>query len=82
MPWQHHKAKGRTYKMFSSLLPMDPQRMPRNYLQSFVKNENEEELEITHQLATEQFKSEINLQKKCCEKYQASFRKIDTDMIT
>ena len=56
--------------------------MPRNYLQSFVKNENEEELEITHQLATEQFKSEINLQKKCCEKYQASFRKIDTDMIT
>lgn len=61
---------------------MDPQRMPRNYLQSFVKNENEEELEITHQLATEQFKSEINLQKKCSEKYQASFRKIDTDMIT
>ena len=59
---------------------MDPQRMPRNYLQSFVKNENEEEL--THQLATEQFKSEINLQKKCSEKYQASFRKIDTDMIT
>ena len=56
--------------------------MPRNYLQSFVKNENEEELEITHQLATEQFKSEINLQKKCSEKYQASFRKIDTDMIT
>ena len=82
VPWQHHKAKGRTYKMFSSLLPMDPQRMPRNYLQSFVKNENEEELEITHQLATEQFKSEINLQKKCSEKYQASFRKIDTDMIT
>ena len=61
---------------------MDPQRMPRNYLQSFVKNENEEELEITHQQATEQFKSEINLQKKCSEKYQASFRKIDTDMIT
>lgn len=61
---------------------MDPQRMPRNYLQSFVKNENEEELEITHQLATEQFKSEINRQKKCSEKYQASFRKIDTDMIT
>ena len=61
---------------------MDPQRMLRNYLQSFVKNENEEELEITHQLATEQFKSEINLQKKCSEKYQASFRKIDTDMIT
>ena len=56
--------------------------MPRKFLPRCIKNENEEELEIRRQLATEKFKSEINLQKKRCEKYQQRFMKIDAEMIT
>ena len=79
--WQHHKAK-RTYETFSNLLVMDPPRMPRKFLPRFIKNENEEEPETRHQLATEKFKSEIILQKKRSEKYQENFMKIDAEMIT
>ena len=38
--------------------------MPGKFLSRFIKNENEEELEIRRPLAIEKFKSEINLQKK------------------
>ena len=61
---------------------MDPLRMPRKFLRTFIKNENKEELEIRRQLAIEKFKSEINLQEKRSEKYQERFIKIDAEMIT
>ena len=61
---------------------MDPLRMPRKFLRTFIKNENKEELEIRRQLAIEKFKSEINLQEKRSEKYQERFMKIDAEMIT
>ena len=61
---------------------MDPLRMPRKFLRTFIKNENKEELEIRRQLAIEKFKSEINLQEKRSEKYQERFLKIDAEMIT
>ena len=61
---------------------MDPPRMPRKFLRTFIKNENKEELEIRRQLAVEKFKIEINLQEKRSEKYQERFMKIDAEMIT
>ena len=61
---------------------MDPLRMPRKFLRTFIKNENKEELAIRRQLAIEKFKSEINLQEKRSEKYQERFIKIDAEMIT
>ena len=61
---------------------MDLPRMPRKFLPRFIRNENEEELEIRCQLAVEKFKSEVNLQKKRSEKYQERFMKIDVEMIT
>ena len=61
---------------------MNPQRIPTRYLPSYIKNEHEGKLERRCQLATEKFKSEINLQEKRSEKYQERFLKIDAEMIT
>ena len=78
---KHYKAK-ETYETLSNLLVMDPPLTPRKFVPRFIKNENEEELEIRRQLAIEKFKSEINLQKNPSEKYQERFMKIDAEMIT
>ena len=56
--------------------------MPRRFLPRFIKNENEEEFEIKHQLAIKKFKIKINLQKKRSKKYQEGFMKTDSKMIT
>ena len=61
---------------------MNPQQIPTRYLPSYIKNEHEGKLERRCQLATEKFKSEINLQEKRSEKYQERFLKIDAEMIT
>ena len=44
--------------------------MFRTDLPRFMKNENEEGLEIKHNLVTEEFKSEINLQTKSSVTYK------------
>ena len=44
--------------------------MFRTNLPRFIKNENDEELEIRQHLVIEEFKIEINLQTKSSEKYK------------
>ena len=61
---------------------MEPPRMPRKSLPRLIKKENEDKLEIKHQLVAEKFKSEINLQQKRAEKYQGRFLKIQAEMLT
>ena len=66
--WQHRKAK-KTDETFSDLLQMEPPGMPKKFLPIFIKKENEDELEIRHQLIVEKFKSEIYLLRKRAERY-------------
>lgn len=56
--------------------------MSRKFLSSFIKKENEDELEIRHQLIVEKFKSEIYLLQKRAQRYQQCFLKTDAEMLT
>ena len=56
--------------------------MSKTDLPSFIRNENEDKLEIRYHSAIEKFKSEINLQKKSSEKYPERFMKTEVETIT